>query len=522
MTLLTPNTRLRAAAANRVYPAKSKGVFSKSIASITTVARNVSYRQISPASASSIVRVPSIGQNFMIVLYLAFVIALLLASDNYPGAQHLEAYGIRAGWLATAHLPLLVVLVGKVNFVGFFTGLSYERLNVYHRWVARGFLLLATLHFALQGRNWSLYGLFRMEWTSDPACVSGIASFVLILWMNISTLAPIRNFSYKFFVIQHVLTFMGMIIGVAYHLNDAAQDGLVYIYVTVGFFAFDRLLRFLIRLWNGSPPAKASLEALDGEAVKIRVFTNRIKSWSPGAHVRLTFPSFGLWHTHPATVLSTPSSHDGDLVFILRARGGFTKKLLRSAEAVASVPTTHTALIDGPFPSRHNDFAAYHTVALIAGGTGVTSTLAILNDLAARAGKRKIAVQTVEFTWVVRRAEWVRWIATELQTSVAALHAAGIDVKVHVFVTDGGSAASAAAAAQAAVVEKPGMEVTVDKADSSSTGSRLDIVAAADYRAGRPDAAQLLTSPVAASVGEAAVCVCGPAGSHGGCSRGPW
>jgi ferric-chelate reductase len=36
--------------------------------------------------------------------------------------------------------------------------------------------------------------------------------------MNVSTLAPIRNWRYEFFVIQHLITFFGFIIAVMIHI----------------------------------------------------------------------------------------------------------------------------------------------------------------------------------------------------------------------------------------------------------------------------------------------------------------
>lgn len=49
------------------------------------------------------------------------------------------------------------------NLIGVVTGDTYERLNVIHRWVTRGFLLLATIHFAVQNIGWDQHGVRTME-----------------------------------------------------------------------------------------------------------------------------------------------------------------------------------------------------------------------------------------------------------------------------------------------------------------------------------------------------------------------
>jgi len=103
--------------------------------------------------------------------------------------------------------PLLILLAGKMNIIGLLTGASYERLNVYHRWVARGLLMLASMHFGFQSHGWNLYGLMRLEWDTDTCPPTGITAYAFLLWMNLTTLAPLRNMSYKLFVVQHIITF---------------------------------------------------------------------------------------------------------------------------------------------------------------------------------------------------------------------------------------------------------------------------------------------------------------------------
>lgn len=53
---------------------------------------------------------------------------------------------IRSGLMAIACVPILVALSGKANVVTFFTGISHERLNILHRWVAWISFALSLLH----------------------------------------------------------------------------------------------------------------------------------------------------------------------------------------------------------------------------------------------------------------------------------------------------------------------------------------------------------------------------------------
>jgi len=112
----------------------------------------------------------------------------------------------------------------------------------------------------------------------------------------------------------------------------------------------------------------------------------------------LSIPCLGIGQLNPATIASTPSSHGGDLVFILHAHHGFTKRIaagaintLLEAGTAAEVPATsklHLALIIGPYGGKHLDFASYNTVVLISGSTEVTFTIAFLLDLASKSEKQ--------------------------------------------------------------------------------------------------------------------------------------
>ena len=520
-------SRIRAAAANRPSPAKPTNFFTSSVSTITAISREASYLQFTPSSVSAFFIIPPLGSVIIILLYFGFILALEFINNNYPGAQHDEALGLRAGWLAIAQVPLLVLLSGKVNIIGIITGVSYERLNVYHRWVARGLLMLASMHFGFQSRGWSNYGLMQLEWQTDSCTTTGIAAYALVLWMNLSTLPLFRRFSYKFFVIQHIIVFIGFIIAMMEHLPDTALYTRVYIWIPIGFYLFDRTARTVWYLWNNVSPAKARLQAVDSEAVKLRISNKRIKSWSPGAHFRLRFPRHGFWHTHPGTALSTPSSHGGDLVFVLRCRGWLTRQLLRrveilqSAEAASDAVSeaTCTTLISGPYRSSHNDFAAFDTLLSIAGGSGISFPLSALFNLARRASLQKLPLRTVHLVWVIRQTSWISLVAEELESIREQLGKAGIEVRIQVFVTSGTIPRKLDSTVEKGALDSTKEHAAAESPSHSSGGEAAsDYLAAAhpglpiEYHAGRPNVRNLMVPVIEKARGESAVAVCGPIG----------
>lgn len=571
---LTLQHRLREAARRKADPARPKHFPLTWLATATAMGREMTYLQFTPTRYAGF-KAPPLGNIILVLVYLAFVLALEFADNSIEGAQYWQGLGVRAGWLAVAQMPLLILLTNKNSVIGALTGTSWERLNVIHRWSARILLLLAIFHFAFQSHGWQKYGLMQLEWQTDDCPTTGIAAFALLLWMNISTVAPLRHLSYEFFVAQHIVTFFGFIVAIMLHLPSTALSSRVYIYIPIGIYLADRLLRFALLAWNNFRVSRASMVQLEGGVTKIRISNRAIKRWQPGSHVLLSIPKFGPLQSHPATILSTPDSHNGDLVFLLKGHRGFTKKILdganTSSEAlIAETKETsdiernatisnasHVAIIEGPYGGSQSDFAAFDSVLLLAGSTGITFNLALLQDLAERSVQqgKKLPVRCVHLVWCVKSSSCARWVSDELAAAHEKLRRGGIEAQISVYVTcadefaeQGSSAAkecgcecdkSQGPCCCVAVVEEEDDEIseekeeeaaeavsrnvksTSDKAGTttqllsqqeSAAGTRLSFLSCATFFSGRPNVERLMLHLLEGASGESAVAVCGPLG----------
>lgn len=450
--LLTLKARLRAAAQKEAKPATPQSAPMQWLATVTAMGREATYLQFTPKTRLTWLRFPTMGNMLLVATHLAFVLALEFVNNNTPGAQYWQALGVRAGWLAIAQMPLLILLIGKNNIIGLLTGVSYERLNVYHRWTARCLLLMAIFHFAFQSTAWNEYGLMQLEWTTDSCPPTGIAAFALLLWINLSTLAPFRHLSYEFFVVQHIISFIGFIVAVMYHLPSTALWSRIYVYIPIALYLIDRIVRTARVFVMNARKSRAIVTPLEGRVTRVRVQTKAVKSWRPGSHMLLHIPRFGFLQNHPATIVSTPQSHGGDLIFMLKSHKGFTRRIMNSANnsATALLPqskdeegqaarpaeiVSHWAILDGPYGGSQSDFAAFDSACLIAGSTGVTFTLAILVDLADRAPTKHLPLRRLHFVWCVKDSLWAGWAKTEIAAACEKLVAAGIDTKVSIYVT---------------------------------------------------------------------------------------
>lgn len=504
----------------------------------------------------------------MIVAYFVWVILLVFVNNNVEGAQHYTSLGVRAAWLAVAQVPLLILLSGKNNLIGAVSGVSYERLNVLHRWVSRVLLFLVTLHVVFVHLAWNAFGLGPLEYATDSCIPTGWAVYAILIWMNISTIAPIRNFSYEFFVVQHIITFFGFVVAVMFHLPSTALYSRVYIYIPIVLYFLDRVIRSSRWARNNIRPGRATLSALEGGVTKICIRSKSIKKWNPGAHVFLSIPKFGIGQSHPATIASVPTSHNGELVFILKGHKGFTSRLLRSATNTSTsslLPTkeegshsssnvdiqvSHVALIDGPYGSSHNDFATFNTVVFISGSTGITFTLPILLDIAARVQKQRLPVKRIVFLWIVKNTSWTSWTGEELTSAANSLRAAGIELSIRIHVTcddkftTGDETETKECGCECDKRLGPCCCVNIDDSDSirqvqtvdgdgemvekkdeqtvevrstteswsMKSGTKSKVLPCAVFHSGRPEFYELLWELLEVAEGETGVAVCGPLG----------
>lgn len=183
-----------------------------------------------------------------------------------------------------------------------------------------------------------------------------------------------------------------------------------------------------------------------GDFLRLRVTMARGFAGSlggPGQYVFISSPRHNIWESHPFTITwptgmpapstsaSTPSVDDepkkadfaaaathtfdssdvaSDRTFelVLKTYGGFTRKLAKgiaqpaaSIEAGQAQPVSRfRLLVEGPYGSSVNLQHGYESVFLVAGGSGISATIAHLADLAKHTAT--LAVKRIVVVWAVR------------------------------------------------------------------------------------------------------------------------
>jgi predicted ferric reductase len=387
-------------------------------------------------------RFPTLGRTSLVLSNMIVVVVLCFYKLNTLDAWSWEEIGYRTGFVSIAQLPLIVLLAGKDNIIGALVGVGYERLNWLHRWTARTLWLSVTLHMGFWFRNWARYDYIKVKLTTDPITQRGFAAWCILTFIVVTTMEPMRRINYEVFVIAHLITFAGFIASVWLHAPDEVK---IWVWLPIGFFALDRLLRGarilylnLTPLHLGNRKAKgiwanyASFTPLAGDVTRISIDRPNF-TWRPGQHVFLSCHSIVPLQNHPFTIASLPS--DGRLEFLVKAQRGGTKTFLDHAIDGEKLPLTNRNAtlglrkvgIEGPY-GRMRNLGQFDSVIFFAGSTGATFTVPHMRHIVqswqrakdrlphykSMQGRRALT-RRIRFVWVVKSGNQLDWFKNQLQ-----------------------------------------------------------------------------------------------------------
>lgn len=453
--MVADNGRLRDTS---LTPAKPKSPFFLLYATITATAREVAYATLRPLSIGTYsLHLPPLGPVLVVLANLVVVLVFCFYKIDSINKWNWEDVGYRTGFVTIAQLPLIFLLGGRQNIIGLLTGLSYERLNWFHRWIARTVWLSATIHMAFWFRDWHQYNYIVYQLRNDPLTKRGFAAWCILTFIVISSAGPIRRLSYEIFVLQHIVTYAGFLAAIWLHAPDEVK---VYVWIPIGLVVFDRVARYALtlysnitlfhpfarnsgRLQNGFFAHQASFTPLPGNVTRITVENPAIQ-WKPGQHVFLACHSIAPFQNHPFTIASLPS--DKKMEFLVRAEKGGTKRFFRYASKdnmalngtdTVAVRRTKTVFLEGPYGTMRS-LRQFDSVVFMAGGMGATFTVPLLRDIvegwktecteppsASRlrftSTARFAVTKRIRFVWVIRSRAQLSWFESQLQSVLADL-----------------------------------------------------------------------------------------------------
>ncbi len=439
--------------------AKPKSLIFKFQATLTAILREYSYYSPPLYFGKWHFYLPPVGPTTIMVGYVVLIVVCSLYRLNPKDFLQWEDIGYRAGFIAVCQLPLIVLLAGKRNIIGFLTGVGYERLNWLHRWTARALLLTVLIHMGFWMTEWAKFDYIMVKIKTDSLTQRGIAAGSVLAWLVVSSAAPIRGLSYEIFVVQHVISWLGFLVAVYLHVP---AENHIWIWLPLGFWVFDRVARAVYLFYanlalfhkntSGFLSCRATFEPLDEGHTRITI-ANPPVTWKAGQHMFLACHVIAPLSSHPFTIASLPE--DGKMEFVVRAKKGATKRFFKYAEKVyPSLPISTKAkvgrsvLIDGPY-ARIRPLRQFDSLVFIAGSTGATFTVPLMRDIIQQwmgtsahsplDAPPGAVTRKIRFVWVVKKTSSIHWFASHLDKAIQDVetlrnqgHDVALDISVYV------------------------------------------------------------------------------------------
>ncbi|KFY61383.1 hypothetical protein V497_02984 [Pseudogymnoascus sp. VKM F-4516 (FW-969)] len=394
---------------------------------------------------------PSLGRSLIVIIYMSVILYMLLWRSITFDAYYYEKVAFRAAWVSVTQVPFVYLLASKASLIGLLSGSSHERINWLHRWVSRTLLATVTVHGGFFYAEWYRADLVEVELQMMTMVKYGIGAWSVLAWTFITSLMPIRSFSYELFVLQHIAAAAVFLWLLWMHVPDYAQYN---IWFAIAALSFDKLVMYAWTAWTNLPTHKktgsetglskflghrAEIRAVNDEMTEVLIHDVRFK-WAAGQHIYLRIPSLGPLEAHPFTIASAcpATSNTSSIQLLVEKRGGFTKRLHAAASKTqdsSAVPVT--AIITGPL-GRPPTWAACETLILISASTGITFTLPILESIVNNTDGLT-CVRRIEMLHVVRKRDSTDCYIERIKSAITAAEGAGIVLTVRIAVTCGTS-----------------------------------------------------------------------------------
>ncbi|KAK6331412.1 hypothetical protein TWF730_004493 [Orbilia blumenaviensis] len=344
---------------------------------------------------------PTRAHTVIVIFYVILNVWVCLFSSK-PTLQLIQL-ARKAGWFSVVNGTLLVFLAMKNTPLSYLTGMSYEKLNVFHRWVAITGLIQGGVHTIAVAVGLSRLIPSQVGFLLIPANVWGIIT--LALWMIIlASFYLLKVIRYEVFYVMHIvlfpLTFIACILHNHFSYGPIGAAFILYF--------IDRAVRYNRVFWHNrySDKLKAKVQLTQDGMTIVKVPRGNLM-WRPGTHAFLCMPGIRYFESHPFTIASVGDDIDTEggkktVDFIIKPEDGFTKAMNWEARKLAENKTSEVrelrAILDGPYGALPN-FNDYDNLLLYASGSGITFILPI-----ALSAVRKARVRHLEFIWSTKKA----------------------------------------------------------------------------------------------------------------------
>lgn len=391
-------------------------------------------REFQLSHAINVGTLPSRFQFIFVLGYFATNVAFAVLHIPFAdsASDALKQLRNRSGTLATVNMIPLFILAGRNNPLIPLLGISFDTMNLLHRWFGRIVAIEAVVHTLAFYAGSALkngWGPAFLSTFSSEFLLYGFiatAAFVVILFQAASIS---RHAFYETFKVMHIVLAVAAVVGLWYHLDIKGVDQLKWLVAVVPFWVGDRALRFARILYHnvGKGGTQTLVEALPGNAVRVTVTMARPWTFRPGQHAYLYMPTISFWQSHPFSLAWSGDAENlngekltmnrqdvlamrkTSMSFVIRARTGMTNTLYERAAANPDGRLITRCLVEGPYGGEHM-MDSYGTVMLFAGGVGITHAVPHMRHLVAGFANGTVATRKVVLVWIIQSPEHLEWI----------------------------------------------------------------------------------------------------------------
>lgn len=368
--------------------------------------------------------IPTRLESLILAVYCAFH-AVFLFKVNIDHRQLLSNYknqiiiflSDRAGILAFAHFPLIILFSGRNQMIQSLTGIKYSTFIVFHKWLGRVMLADAILH-ALGYTYHSYLSHYWMHVKHNYVWHYGRVAVVLASTLTFFSFFFFRFYCYEFFLIGHIILAMMFFYACLKHCTNLGWTE--WIIIAIIFWSADRLIRIMKIALFGFPEAR--LELHGRSLIKIRI-PKTTKHWKaqPGQYIHLQFMKPTLfWQSHPFSVMDSLVENN-ELTVVMTVKKGITSKL--SNFLAAGNDSKLRVAVEGPY-GHTICTKAFQSILFLAAGAGVPGPLSMaLKAAKVEEGKGKF----MTFVWTLRDLSLLQVFEKELKL----LEDSSIDVQLY-------------------------------------------------------------------------------------------
>lgn len=411
--------------------AKGSNLFLQTIYyKVAAINRWISYRRI-PTLLCEIFQLPSSMGNFLLIM-AGCLYMLCYAFIPKPWYRGCRGFGspplaVRTGLQSTALVPFIFMLSGKVNIISQVTDISYEKVNVYHRWlsvICCFFGWLHTIPFYIQAvQEGGPERLAFLERT-NKLFYNGIPPLVFLTVLTVFSHSAIRARFYEFWLQIHWICALGMYISLFIHVSNMLEAW-HYLTATIVFWVVQLMWRALSKgmfkpnkygMTNKCKMRKHASNSDKDHYFEILIENSDDLCWEPGQHIFLRIPGVRVLESHPFSIVSNyEPSEESQIKLIIKTGGlgGLTRYLY--GKLPDSGYADFDVMVDGPYGGSQRKAEKFDSVFLLASGTGISAVLPFLYDSCKKLDSANSITKYISFDWVIKTSDNVEWILPELQ-----------------------------------------------------------------------------------------------------------